>query len=188
MSSSRFPGGNFEPYFNHNRTKGDCIGGFKRKLVTNCFGATLSLFSTTMSARYVKGYALDYEKVANHLDITNCDENMAQIFDVDLSVMEFLRKQTHITGNIHTFTMAYPLGSRRTDSMLVRVLSVGLDALSQDLNELKKKKIEYPQYMKELAEALFSGPDVFEISPQEDPLISAPGVHITYASYAGFPS
>ncbi|KAF9062252.1 hypothetical protein BDP27DRAFT_1428157 [Rhodocollybia butyracea] len=37
------------------------------------------------------------------------------------------------------------------------------------------KTIEYPIYMEELAEVLFTGPDVFEIGPGEDPLISAPG-------------
>ncbi|KAF9061992.1 hypothetical protein BDP27DRAFT_1428399 [Rhodocollybia butyracea] len=114
---------------------------------------------------------------------------MSKILDVDLSIMEFLREQTHITGNTHTFALAYPLGSKRSDKLpLVRVLSVGLEALSVDLNELKMKTIEYPKYMEELAEVLFTGPDVFEIGPGEDPLISAPGVHITTASYAGFPS
>lgn len=123
------------------------------------------------SSRYVKGYAMDHRKVAIHLQLTYCRENMEELYNADWSVMEFLREKSHITtGTAHMFAIARPLGSNPR-SRSVRVISIGLEALSSDLDELTKKNIEYPKYLKELAEVLFSGPDIFEIASEEDPRV-----------------
>ncbi|KIK57850.1 hypothetical protein GYMLUDRAFT_45690 [Collybiopsis luxurians FD-317 M1] len=134
-------------------------------------------------SRYVKGYAIDRRKVAEYLELVDDDDNCDKISNTILDAITFVRDRSVATGNKHTFAVGHPIDSKDTVHI---ISSAGLDALSRNLDELKRRVLEHPDYVKELAEIICSGQDVFEIVEWDDPLVSLGNTKLTVASNLGF--
>ncbi|KAE9385725.1 hypothetical protein BT96DRAFT_568596 [Gymnopus androsaceus JB14] len=137
-----------------------------------------------MSSRYVKGYAIDWAKIAQVLELEYNEENIDRIQGGVFNILQFVRRESHACRNTHSFCTARPLTPKTSKSVVV--ISGGLESFGLDLEELKNKSFQYPDYMVSLAEHFLEGPDVFEIVDYEDPLISVPDSSLTLASSLGF--
>jgi len=135
------------------------------------------------SSRYVKGYAVDFEKVARVLGFEHNDRRVDHAI---IDLVSSIRTQSHSSGNTHSFSTARYLVPKDESKRVFMVISMGLESFSDNSEELKDRTLQFPDYLRLLAEHFFTGPDVFEILNSNDPLISQPESSLAYASYLGF--
>ncbi|KAF8317804.1 hypothetical protein F5887DRAFT_1167143 [Amanita rubescens] len=105
------------------------------KVTVTIFGEYPNCIAPRPSSEgYVKGYAIDLEKIKIFLNIT--DDADPRIDYAVVQILDFVDK--------------------------IIVISFGHGSFDDDLEELKKREFTPPTYLEELAVSLLSDPDVFE--------------------------
>lgn len=99
---------------------------------------------------YVKGYAFDWDKIKS---LIGADD------DLDGRIDFVIQEVIAVLNNDHPLF----IGSRLGDEERRSIIPINTDsAFDDNLERLKEKDIPVPRYLRNFAEKLLYGPDVFE--------------------------